>query len=55
MDWGRKWLNDFNAGKTQLVSCDQSSSSGTSDEKMNGSVLEEKESLKMLGLSSLLS
>ena len=20
MDWGRKWLVDFNAGKTQLVS-----------------------------------
>ena len=24
VDWGRKWLADFNAGKTQLVSFDQS-------------------------------
>ena len=24
VDWGRKWLVDFNAGKTQLVSSDQS-------------------------------
>ena len=22
VDWGRKWLVDFNAGKTQLVSLD---------------------------------
>ena len=22
LDWGRKWLVDFNAGKTQLVSFD---------------------------------
>ena len=24
VDWGRKWLVDFNAGKTQLVSFDRS-------------------------------
>ena len=24
MDWGRKWLADFNAGKTQLVWFDRS-------------------------------
>ena len=24
VNWGRKWLADFNAGKTQLVSFDQS-------------------------------
>ena len=24
MEWGKKWLPDFNAGKTQLVSFDQS-------------------------------
>ena len=24
VDWGRKWLVDFNPGKTQLVSFDQS-------------------------------
>ena len=23
MDWGKKWLIDFNAGKTQLVSFDR--------------------------------
>ena len=22
VDWGRKWLDDFNAGKTQLISVD---------------------------------
>ena len=26
-DWGRKWLVDFNAGKTQLVSFDWSNNS----------------------------
>ena len=49
--WGRKWLVDFNAGKTQLVSFDQSKSTGTIDVKMDGSVLEEKTSFKMLGLT----
>ena len=47
VDWGRKWPVDFNAGKTQLVSFDQSNNTGT----MDGSVLEEKSSLKMLGLT----
>ena len=48
VDWGRKWPVDFNAGKTQLVSFDQSNSTGV---KMDGCVLEEKiKSLKMLGL-----
>ena len=42
MDWGRKWLVDFNAGKTQLVPFDQSSNTGVIDVKMDGSVLEEK-------------
>ena len=51
MDWGRKWLVDFNAGKTQLVSFDQSKNTGATDVKMNGSVLEEKTSFKMLGLA----
>ena len=37
LDWGMKWLFDFNAGKI--------------DVKMNGSVLEEKSSFKMLGLT----
>ena len=51
MDWGRKWLVDSNAGKTQLVLFDQSKNTGAIDVKMDGSVLEEKTSFKMLGLT----
>ena len=51
MDWGRKWLVDFNAGKTQLVSFDRSNNNGSIDVKMDESVLEEKSSFKMLGLT----
>ena len=51
MDWGKKWLVDFNAGKTQLVSFDWSNNNGSIDVKMDGSVLEEKPSFKMLGLT----
>ena len=51
VDWGRKWLVDFNAGKTQLVSFDWSKNTGAIDVKMDGSVLEEKTSFKMLGLT----
>ena len=51
VDWGRKWLVDFNAGKTQLVLFDQSNNSGAIDVKINGSVLEEKSWFKMLGLT----
>ena len=51
VDWGKKWLVDFNAGKTQLVSFDRSNNSGSVDVKMDGSVLEEKSSFKMLGLT----
>ena len=49
--WGRKWLVDFNAGKTQLVLFDRSKNTGAIDVEMNGSVLEEKTSFKMLGLA----
>ena len=49
MDWGRKWLVDFNAGRTQLVSFDWSKNTGVIDVKMDGSVLGEKTSFKMLG------
>ena len=42
MDSGRKWLVDYNAGKTQLVSYDQSKNARAIDVKMGGSVLEEK-------------
>ena len=51
VDWGRKWLVDFNVGKTQLVLFDWSNNTGTIDVKMDGSVLEEKSSFKMLGLT----
>ena len=37
MDWGRKWLVDFNAGKTQLVSFDRSNNTGATDVKMDES------------------
>ena len=43
MDWGKKWLVDFNAGKTQLVSFDRCSNNGSIDVKMDESVLEENE------------
>ena len=42
VDWGRKCLVDFNAGKTQLVSFDWSNNTGAINVKMDGSVLEEK-------------
>ena len=51
MDWGGKWLVDFNSGKTQLVSFDQSENTGAIDVKMDGSVFEKKSSFKMLGLT----
>ena len=42
VDFGRKWLVDLNAGKTQLVSFNRSNNTGAIDVKMDGSVLEEK-------------
>ena len=51
LDWGKKWLVDFNAGKTQLVSFDRSNNNGSIDVKMDGSVLEEKSYFKMLRLT----
>ena len=50
VDWGKKWLVDFNAGKNQLVLFDQSNHCGSIDAKMYGSALEER-SFKMLGLT----
>ena len=51
VDWGRKWLVDFNARKTHLVSFNQCNNTGAIDVKMDGPVLEEKSSFKMLGLT----
>ena len=42
VNWGRKWLVDFNTGKAQLVSFHQSNSTGAIDVKMDGFVLQEK-------------
>ena len=49
IDWGRKWLVNFSAGRTQLVLFDWSNNSGAVDVKMDGS--EEKSSFMVLGLS----
>ena len=46
-----KKLVDFNAGKAQLVLFDRSNNNGSLDVKMDRSVLEEKSSFKMLGLT----
>ena len=35
VDWGKEWLVDFNAGKTQLVSFDQSNNNGSFDQSNN--------------------
>ena len=51
LDWGKRLLVDFSAGKNQSASFDQSNSNGSIDVKMDGSVLEEKSSFKMLGLT----
>ena len=51
MDWGKKWLVDYSAGKTQLVSFDRSNINSSIDMKMDGSVLEKKSLFKMLGLT----
>ena len=51
LDWGREWLVDFNAKKTQLVSFDLSNNTGAVDVKMNGSLYEQKSYFKMLWLT----
>ena len=44
-------LVDFSVGKTQLVSFDRSNNDGSINVKMDGSVLEEKSSFKILELT----
>ena len=51
VDWGKKWLVDFNAGKTQLVLSDQSNNTDSIDLRMDVSVFEEKSSFKILRLT----
>ena len=50
MDWGRNWLVDFNAGNTQVVSFEQANNIGAIDVKIDGSIVEEKSSFKILGV-----
>ena len=38
VDWGKKWLVDFNAAKTQLVSFEWSNNTGSIDVKNDGFV-----------------
>ena len=47
VDWGKKWLVDFNAGKTQLVLFDRSNNNGSVNGKMDRSAFEEILSFKM--------
>ena len=51
VEWSRNWLVDLIARKTQLVLFDRSKNNGSIDLKMDGSILVEKSSFKMLGLT----
>ena len=51
VDWGRKCLVHVNAGKTQLISFDWSNNTSAIEVKIDGSVLEEKSSFKMVELT----
>ena len=53
-DWDKKWLVNFNAGKSQLISFDQSNNTGSIDVEMEGAVLEETSSFKILAWPFLL-
>ena len=53
MDRAKKWLVDFSAAKTQVVSFERSNSNNSIDMKMDGSVPEEKSSFNMLGVDRL--
>ena len=49
VDWGRKWLVDFNPGKTQLVLFERSKNTGTIDVKMMGPFLRKNHFLRYWG------
>ena len=51
VDCGKNWVGDFTAGKTQLVSFDWSNNTDSIDVKIDGSILHEKSSFKILGLT----
>ena len=45
VDWGRKWLVDFNSGKTQLALFNWPNNSGDIDVKMYVSIIEKKKNI----------
>ena len=49
VDWGKRWLVDFNAGKTLVVLFYWSNNCRSFDMKMDGSVLEENQLLTCWG------
>ena len=51
LDWGKKWLVDFSAGKTQLALFEWCNNIGFIDVKMDWFVLDEKSYFKMPGLT----
>ena len=51
VDWHRKWLVDFKAGKSQPVLFDRFNNTSAIDVRIDESVLEKKSSFKMLGLT----
>ena len=51
VDWRRGWLVDSNAGKTQLISFERSNNTGAIYMKMDGSILQENSSFRILGLT----
>ena len=50
VDWVKKWLVDLKTRKTQVVLFDQLNNTVGINVKMDGFVLQEKSSFKMLGL-----
>ena len=54
MDWGKRWLVDFNDGKTQLVLFDRSNNNCSIDMKMVGQFLRKSHLLRCLCWHSLL-
>ena len=48
VDWGKKWLVDFNAGKTQLIPFDWSINFAAIDMKLDVSILDEQSTFKIL-------
>ena len=54
VDQGKKWIVDFNAGKTQLVLFDLSNNNSSIDVRMDRSALEENHLLRCWGSPPLL-